>query len=108
MGSSSPNPKTGRTWTLITNHGAVLLYVADHPDARVRDIAEGVGITERATLSILADLVGDGYVDRERVGRRNHYRVDASKPLRHRAVASRSRVTDLLVIVRDEPSEHQG
>jgi predicted ArsR family transcriptional regulator len=108
VGSSSPNPSTGRAWTLITNHGAVLLYVADHPDARIRDIAAGVGITERATLSILADLVNDGYVDRERIGRRNHYRVDASKRLRHQGVASRSRVTDLLVMGPHEPDDASG
>lgn len=73
----------GRTWTFLTNHGHVLIYLARHPDARVRDVALAVGITERATLAILGDLVDGGYVARQRVGRRNTYEVRQDAALRH-------------------------
>jgi DNA-binding Lrp family transcriptional regulator len=59
----------------LTNHGLALLCVAGDPDARMRDIAAEVGITERATQRIMADLIETGYVDRTRVGRRNRYTV---------------------------------
>jgi len=70
-------------WTFLTNHAHVLVCIASDPDARGRDIAERVGITERAVQAILADLVADGYVTRTRVGRRNRYALDPEGPLRH-------------------------
>lgn len=72
------------SWTFLTNHGHVLVCIAAHPGLRVRDIAARVGISERAALAILADLEGEGYVTRRRVGRRNHYELHADRPLRHR------------------------
>ena len=74
-----------RTWTFLTNHAQVLLCVAETPDIRLRDVADRVGITERATQRILADLVGAGYVKAERVGRRNRYTVDRQHAMRHSA-----------------------
>ena len=71
---------------LLTNHGQVLLAVAEKPDVRIREIADRVGITERATQTILNDLVGAGYVERTRVGRRNTYTVDPDKPFPHPAL----------------------
>src|SRR5919197_3338413 len=62
----------------LTNHAKVLLTVANDPDIRIRDLAAAVGITERSAHRILADLVQDGYVARERVGNRSRYRVDAN------------------------------
>ena len=50
---------------------------------RVRDIADCVGITERAVHRIVSDLVEAGYLTRQRVGRRNHYEIDRGLPLRH-------------------------
>lgn len=70
-------------WTFLTNHAHVLICVAADPEARVRDVAELVGITERAVQRILADLETDGYLERGRAGRRNHYRVQGRVPLRH-------------------------
>lgn len=70
-------------WTFLTNHAQVLTCIADQPDIRGRDIAARVGITERAAQAIVADLVEEGYVTRTRVGRRNHYEVNADAPLRH-------------------------
>ena len=72
-----------RTWTFLTNHGHVLIFLARHPDALVRDVAAAVGITERATLGILGDLVAGGYVARQKVGRRNTYEVRSDVALRH-------------------------
>ena len=76
---SSPN------WTFLTNHAQVLLCLAETPDIRLRDVAAHVGITERATQRILAELVDAGYVKTERVGRRNRYTVDRRHAMRHSA-----------------------
>ena len=62
----------------ITNHGLTLLCIANDREIRMRDIATDVQITERAAQRIVADLVDSGYVDRERVGRRNRYTVRTS------------------------------
>ena len=70
-------------WTFLTNHAQVLLVIARQPDARMRDIAEAVGITERAAQRIVGDLVDEGYVKRRRVGRRNEYAVQENARLRH-------------------------
>jgi DNA-binding IclR family transcriptional regulator len=75
------------TWTFLTNHAQVLLCLAETPDIRLRDVAERVGITERAAQRILADLVDAGYVKTTRVGRRNHYTLDREHAMRHTAQA---------------------
>lgn len=91
---ADPTP-TPRAWTLLTNHGHVLVFVHRHPDARIRDIAANVGITERATLSILRDLEDGGYLARVHEGRRTRYEVNAGRPFRHPAEADHQ-VGDLL------------
>jgi DNA-binding MarR family transcriptional regulator len=73
------------TWTFLTNHAQVLLCLAETPDIRLRDVAERVGITERATQRIVAELVDTGYVRTERIGRRNRYTVDRQHAMRHSA-----------------------
>lgn len=70
-------------WTFLTNHGHVLLAIASDPTLRLRDIADIVGITERTAVGIVSDLEEAGYIKREKVGRRNHYLLDPSRPLRH-------------------------
>jgi predicted transcriptional regulator len=79
------SPDQPKTWTFLTNHAQVLLRLADTPDVRLRDVAEHVGITERATQRILADLIEAGYVKTVRVGRRNRYTVDREHAMRHTA-----------------------
>jgi DNA-binding MarR family transcriptional regulator len=79
------SPDGSKNWTFLTNHAQVLLCLADTPDIRLRDVAERVGITERATQRILAELVEAGYVKTERVGRRNRYTVDRQHAMRHSA-----------------------
>lgn len=70
-------------WTFLTNHGHVAVFLARQPDARIRDLAEAVGITERAAQRIVSELVDAGYLRRKRVGRRNTYQLVKGKPLRH-------------------------
>src|SRR3954467_11496781 len=76
------NRPAGR-WVFLTNHAHVLLCITRDPEARTRDIAEQVGITERAAQRILADLVAEGYVTRAKIGRRNRYTVNRRGHLRH-------------------------
>ena len=71
------------TWTFLTNHAHVLLCLVSDPELRLRDLATRVGITERATQRIVAELVEEGYIERARVGRRNTYTVHLERPLRH-------------------------
>ncbi len=82
-------------WTFLTNHAHVLVCVMQDPVIRGRDIAEKVGITERAAQAIVSDLVDAGYVIRTRDGRRNHYTVVTTAPLRH-PIESAHSVGDLL------------
>ena len=70
-------------WTFLTNHGHVLVCLAATPDARLRDIAERVGITERAVQQIVRELEQSGYVVKQRVGRRNNYTVVRDGRFRH-------------------------
>jgi predicted ArsR family transcriptional regulator len=71
------------SWLFLTNHGNTLLCIARDPDARARDIAERVGITERAAQRIVADLIADGYLERTKNGRRNRYKINRHGHLRH-------------------------
>jgi DNA-binding MarR family transcriptional regulator len=90
-------PGSERTWTFLTNHAHVLVHVSRHPDARIRDIAAEVGITDRATQSILRDLEEGGYLTRVPRGRRNHYIVNERRPFRHPSEAQQ-RIGDLLAL----------
>ncbi len=76
------------SWTFLSNHGHVLLCLAEDPHARLRDIAARVGVTERTVFGIVENLEEAGFVVREKVGRRNTYRIDRSKHLRHQIEAS--------------------
>ena len=84
MTEEAAGPETKRSrWTLITNHGLVLSYLAHHPSHTAREIANHVGITERTTHKIISDLEATGYIERSKIGRRNLYHVDPNLPLRH-------------------------
>jgi len=91
------------TWTFLTNHAHVLLAIADEPDLRLRDVAERIGITERAAQRIVAELETDGYLDVRRVGRRNVYRVHRNRPLRHPA-ERHHKVGELLEVLSHDAS----
>jgi hypothetical protein len=86
---------TNRGWHFLTNHSHVLLALYRDPDLRQREIALLVGITEGAVQRILHDLEVGGYIDRAKVGRRNHYSVNPDLPLRH-PLESHHKVADLL------------
>ena len=82
--------ETGRHWTFLSNHGHVLVCLARDPEARLRDVAVAVGITERAVQKIVSDLEDAGVVERVREGRRNRYRLFLDQPLRHPIESHRS------------------
>ena len=67
------------TWGFLTNHALVMIYVIRHNDSIVREISQGVGVTERATLAILRQLSDEGIVERHRDGRRNRYAVNFAR-----------------------------
>jgi DNA-binding MarR family transcriptional regulator len=90
--------QTAPGWDFLTNHAHVLVCVARDPGIRVRDIAVAVGITERAAHRIVSELVDEGYVVRERQGRRNRYQVKVKLPLPH-PLAEEHEVGDLLGVL---------
>lgn len=71
------------SWSFLTNHGLVLTYIGRYPDSTGLEIAQAVGITERAARKIVAELLSESYIERDKVGRRNRYRLNAHLPLRH-------------------------
>lgn len=85
-------------WTFLTNHAHVLLCIAKEPEARMRDLATLVGITERAVQRIVADLEAGGYIARTRQGRRNRYVVRGDLPLRH-PIERHEKVSSLIALV---------
>ena len=94
-------------WTLLTNHGHVMVFLARNPESRLRDLAAEVGITERAAQRIVNELVEDGYLLRERVGRRNRYRLNRRAPMRHPIERDHS-VGELLASLGGEPEAPKG
>ena len=96
------SPEEPRKWRFLSNHTQVLLCIQRDPDVRFRDIAQMVGITERAAQRIVADLIESGYVESQRVGRRNHYRVNADVAMRHPAQDGHD-IGELLRLLKLEP-----
>ncbi|MFC6704116.1 helix-turn-helix transcriptional regulator [Flexivirga alba] len=103
-----PEPENkARPWAFLTNHAHVLLCIARDPQIRARDIADQIGITERAAQRILADLITAGYVTRTKVGRRNHYTIDLRGHLRHPMHRDLS-VGTLLQVLNTDPAAGPG
>ena len=94
-------------WTFLTNHAHVLLCIARDSETRLRDVAEKVGITERAAQRIVADLESEGYITTKRVGRRNRYVVHTELPLRHPLEQHRS-IGLLLKMLEDRKTERSS
>ena len=86
-------------WSFLTNHARALLFVAHDPNARLRDLAAALDITERTAFGIVADLTEAGYVVKEKDGRRNRYHIQEHLPLRDPIGEQRTigEVLDLLV-----------
>ncbi|MFO7779389.1 MAG: winged helix-turn-helix transcriptional regulator [Nitriliruptoraceae bacterium] len=99
--------ETSGGWTFLTNHSHVLISLARDPDLRLRDLAELVGITERAVQTILRDLEAGGYISRRRVGRRNRYDVHPDRPMRHPVEAGHRvvEILQVLVVPSEEPDD---
>lgn len=93
---------TAANWTFLTNHSHVLLCIRRDPEVRLADIAIQVGIRERAVQKIVGDLVDEGYLMRERVGRRNRYTIQGEVPLRH-PLEEHHTVGALLDLLAEEP-----
>lgn len=92
-------------WSFITNHARALLFIAGHPDARLRDLAVVLEVTERTAYGIVTDLAKAGYVIKERDGRRNRYHIQDHLPMRDTISRERTigEVLDLLADRRDLP-----
>jgi predicted ArsR family transcriptional regulator len=86
------------TWTFLTNHSQVLLCIARNQRITAKEIAEVVGITERAVQRLIRDLEESDYIMRVRVGRQNRYVINADQPMRHPAQQGRliAELIDLL------------
>lgn len=93
-------------WTFLTNHAHVLIQLHADPDLVLREVAANVGITERAVQRIVHELEEEGFIESERVGRRNQYRVLTKSHLRH-PIESHCKVADLLNLIVDSPATPQ-
>lgn len=98
---SADSPEHGGRWTFLTNHAHVLLLLARNPSMVLREVAALVKITERAVQRIIADLEEEGCIEREKVGRQNHYRIIRERRLRH-AIEGHRTIGDLLRIIDSE------
>jgi len=87
-----------RDFTLFTNHAHVLVLIAKQPDARMREIAAMIGITERAVQRIVDDLTSIGFIAVTKDGRRNRYTIQSHAELRH-PLTSHRKVGDLIRFV---------
>jgi DNA-binding transcriptional ArsR family regulator len=94
-----PSEAVGPRWTFLTNHSHVLVHLSRNPSLVLREVAIQVGITERAVQRIIADLESGGVIEREKVGRQNHYRIRTDQPLRHGIVESRLTIGELLDLI---------
>lgn len=88
-------PSASPQWTFLTNHGHVLVLLSRNQSLVLREVASQVGITERAVQRIIAELEASGFIEREKIGRQNRYRIRADRPLRHSVESHRS-IGDLL------------
>ena len=89
-------------WSFLTNHARALVFIAQNPDVRLRDLAVELDVTERTAYGIVVDLTKSGYVVKEKDGRRNRYHIQEHLPLRDSIGRERTigEVLDLLVEAR--------
>lgn len=91
-------------WTFLTNHTHVLVVLYCEPDLVLREVAARIGITERAVQRIVHELEEEGFLEHERLGRRNRYTVTLGKHLRH-PVESHSTIEELLEVLAYQPDD---
>jgi DNA-binding transcriptional ArsR family regulator len=77
-------------WKFLTNHALVLALLAKHPEITARELSMAIGITERAVRKIIADLEREGYISKEKEGRRARYHIDPRLPFRHHTYQDRA------------------
>lgn len=85
-------------WTFLTNHAHVLILLSQEPNLVLREVAQRIGITERAVQRLVADMEEDGILEREKIGRKNQYRIRSKKPLRH-PIESHRTIGDLIALI---------
>jgi hypothetical protein len=90
-------------WGFLTKHAQALLFLASHTDARLRDLADVLDVTERTAFGIVADLTDAGYVVKTREGRRNRYEVQRELPMRDSIVRERA-IGEVLALLSDPTS----
>lgn len=93
-------PTASSSWTFLTNHAHVLIMLASHRGIVLREIAHKVGITERAVQKIIGELSREGFLRRVRVGRRNEYKLQLDRPLRHEIEQHRT-IGDIIALIQD-------
>ena len=94
-------------WTFFTNHAHVLLVLAQDPLMLLREVALKIGITERAVQRIIVDLEQDGFLERQKVGRKNSYRLEESRPLRHPVEAHRT-IGDVMQMIMSKKQKRRS
>jgi predicted ArsR family transcriptional regulator len=87
--------------TFITNHALTLTFLSRHPSITARELAEKVGVTERAIRKTIADLAAEGYLEKTKEGRRVRYRINSQIPMRHPTQKDKM-VGELLKVLRKE------
>lgn len=95
------------TWTFLTNHSHVLICLSRDPSMRLRDIADAVGITERAVQKIVQELEHAQYLTRHRQGRRNFYELHPNHSLRHPVEGNQTVIELLKMADAYPPVEHE-
>lgn len=101
--------ETSHNWTFLSNYAHVLVCLAENPDARLRDVADKVGITERTAFRLIGELEDAGVLERAREGRRNHYVINTEAHLRH-DIEGHCTVGDLLetILPQQGPENHKS
>ncbi len=87
-------------WSFLTSHARALVCIAHDPGLRLRDIATTLGITERSAYAIVTDLTRDGYIVKEKDGRRNRYHIQGDLPLPE-TIGRRRTVGEVLDLLTD-------
>ena len=93
-------------WSFLTNHARALLFIAHDRNARLRDLAVALDVTERTAYGIVLDLCEAGYVVKEREGRRNRYRIQAHLPLRD-SIGRERTIGEVLDLLAERPLGRQ-
>lgn len=93
--------KSGTKWTFLSNHSHALLLLAENPELTLREVAQQIGITERAVQRIVADLEEESYLIKHRQGRQNRYEICLDKHLRH-PLESHCTIGDLIQMINNK------